>query len=211
MKELFERHRLGDRWIAAAGLVVASAIAALLGIAFLVAHNVDEDSARRDLALAKNGLDSLVGRIRRDLVSLAQWDETVQRVVVRNDTAWLHRYFGQRLRETSGHDLSFILYANGAPVYASIEGVSVYNDLYDWVRPQVDPIVAEVKNSYAKRSTLSSRARTRTARRNRCPSRSPAPSSATSITNPRWWRRRRSCPTTTRHCSAIARRRSRSA
>jgi diguanylate cyclase (GGDEF)-like protein len=159
MKELLERHRLGDRWIAAAGLVVASAIAALLGIAFLVAHNVDEDSARRDLALAKNGLDSLVGRIRRDLVSLAHWDEAVQRVVVRNDTAWLHRYFGQRLRETSGHDLSFILHANGAPVYASIAGVNVYNDLYDWVRPQVDPIVAEVKNSYAKRTALSSRAR----------------------------------------------------
>jgi len=53
MKELLEHHRLGDRWIVAAGLVVASAIAALLGIAFLVAHNVDEDSARRDIALAK--------------------------------------------------------------------------------------------------------------------------------------------------------------
>jgi diguanylate cyclase (GGDEF)-like protein len=154
MKELLERHRLGDRWIAAAGLVVASAIAALLGIAFLVAHNVDDDSARRDIALAKNGLDSLVTRMRHDLVSLTQWDEAVQRVVLKNDTAWIHRYFGQRLRETSGHDLSFILYASGAPVYASIEGVSVYNDLYNWVRLQVDPIVADVNNAYAKRTAL---------------------------------------------------------
>ena len=154
MKELLERHRLGDRWIAAAGLVVASAIAALLGIAFLVAHNVDEDSARRDIALAKNGLDSLAGRMRHDLASLAQWDEAVQRVVLKNDTVWIHRYFGQRLRETSGHDLSFILYVSGTPLYASIEGVNVYNDLYDWVRPQVDPIVAEIKNSYAKRTAL---------------------------------------------------------
>src|SRR5258708_4064060 len=151
MKELLERHRLGDRWIAAAGLVVACAIAALLGIAFLVAHNVDEDSARRDIALAKNGLDSLVARMRHDLVSLAQWDEAVQRVVLKNDTAWIHRYFGQRLRETSGHDLSFILHASGTPLYASIDGVSVYNDLYNWVRPQVDPIVADVKKAYAKR------------------------------------------------------------
>jgi len=150
MKELLEHHRLGDRWIVAAGLVVASAIAALLGIAFLVAHNVDEDSARRDIALAKNSLGSLVGRMRHDLGSLAQWDEAVQRVLLKNDAAWLHRYFGQRLRETSGHDLSFILHANGAPVYASIAGVRVYNDLYDWVRPQVDPIVAEVRNGYAK-------------------------------------------------------------
>jgi diguanylate cyclase (GGDEF)-like protein len=157
MKELLERHRLGDRWIAAAGLVVASAVAALLGIAFLVAHNVDEDSARRDLALAKNGLDSLIAHVRHDLVSLAQWDEAVQRVVLKNDTVWLHRYFGQRLRETSGHDLSFILQANGAPVYASIDGVNVYNDLYNWVRPQVDPIVAEVKNSYAKRAASPAR------------------------------------------------------
>jgi diguanylate cyclase (GGDEF)-like protein len=89
--------------------------------------------------------------MRHDLVSLAQWDEAVQRVLLKNDTAWLHRYFGQRLRETSGHDLSFILKADGAPVYASIEGVSVYNDLYGWVRPQVDPLVAEVRNKYAKR------------------------------------------------------------
>ncbi len=150
MKELLEHHRLGNRWIVAAGLVVASAIAALLGIAFLVAHNVDEDSARRDIALAKNSLGSLVGRMRHDLGSLAQWDEAVQRVLLKNDAAWLHRYFGQRLRETSGHDLSFILHANGVPVYASIAGVRVYNDLYDWVRPQVDPIVAEVRNGYAK-------------------------------------------------------------
>jgi diguanylate cyclase (GGDEF)-like protein len=154
MKELLERHRLGDRWIVAAGLVVASAVAALLGIAFLVAHNVDEDSARRDIALAKNGLESLVGRVRHDLVSLAQWDEVVQRVLLKNDTAWLHRYFGGRLRETSGHDLSFILYPSGAPAYASIDGVNVYNDLYDWVRPQVDPVVAEVKNSYAKQAAV---------------------------------------------------------
>src|SRR5712691_5922861 len=121
-----------------------------LGIAFLVAHNVDEDSARRDIALAKNSLGSLVGRMRHDLVSLAQWDEAVRRVLLKNDAAWLHRYFGQRLRETSGHDLSFILHANGLPVYASIARVRVYNDLYDWVRPQVDPIVAEVRNGYAK-------------------------------------------------------------
>jgi diguanylate cyclase (GGDEF)-like protein len=158
MKELLERHRLGDRWIAAAGLVVASAIAALLGIAFLVAHNVDEDSGRRDIALAKNGLESLVGRLRHDLVALAQWDEAVQRVLLKNDTAWLHRYFGQRLRETSGHDLSFILYSSGAPAYASIDGVNVYNDLYDWVRPQVEPVVAEVKNTYAKRAAMPPRA-----------------------------------------------------
>jgi diguanylate cyclase (GGDEF)-like protein len=154
MKELLERHRLGDRWIAAAGLVVASAVAALLGIAFLVAHNVDEDSARRDIALAKNGLESLVGRMRHDLVALAQWDEVVQRVLLKNDTAWLHRNFGQRLRETNGHDLSFILYPSGAPAYASIDGLNVYNDLYDWVRPQVDPVVAEVKNTYAKRAAM---------------------------------------------------------
>jgi hypothetical protein len=154
MRELLERHRLGERWIVAAGIVVASAIAALLGLAVLVAHNVDQDSARRDIALAKNGLDSLVSRTQHDLVSLAQWDETVQRVLSKNDTAWLHRYFGQRLRETSGHDLSFVLNADGMPVYASIEGVNVYNDLYDWVRPQADPIVAEVKDSYAKRMAL---------------------------------------------------------
>ena len=152
MKERLERRlRLGERWIAAAGLVVASAIAALVGIAVLVAHNVDQDSARRDIALAKSGFDSLVERTRRELVSLAQWDETVLRVLAKRDTDWLHRYFGERLRETSGHDLSFVLAPGGAPVYASLAGVNVYNDLYEWVRPQVDPIVAETKNKFAKR------------------------------------------------------------
>ncbi|HLL27889.1 MAG TPA: EAL domain-containing protein [Xanthobacteraceae bacterium] len=157
MQELIGRYRLGEWWIAAVGLVVAAAIASLIGIAFLVAHRVDQDSVRRDRALAKNGLESVASRARHDLATLAQWDEAVQRVL-KNDASWIHHYFGERLRESAGHDLFFVLYPNGAPVYASIEGIDVYNALYDWVRPAADPIVAEVKNAYALRAAISPRA-----------------------------------------------------
>jgi diguanylate cyclase (GGDEF)-like protein len=148
MQEFWTRHQLGDRWLAAVGGLMAAAAIALVGIAILVAHQVDAESAKHEAETVRNGLNAVVMRMKQDLHAFARWDEIPLQTPLVSDIAWIHHHYGRRLHETSGHDQSFILNGSGQPVYASINGKLVDKNVYELLNEKIDPIVAEVKNAY---------------------------------------------------------------
>jgi diguanylate cyclase (GGDEF)-like protein len=145
--------RPGDRLVVALGALVGTAVVALVGFSVMVAEGVDRDGARREVTLARGGLAALETKIRHDLSAFAYWDEAVAHTLDKVDTPWLHRNLGQRLHQNEGHDRSYIVQADGQPIYAAIDGLLVLADRYDHVRQQVEPIVREVQNLHAQRAS----------------------------------------------------------
>ncbi len=146
--------RPGDRLVVALGVLVSAAVVALVGFSVMVAQGVDREGARRELTLARGGIAALETKMRQDLSAFAHWDEAVAHTIDDVDTPWLHRNFGQRLYENQGYDRAYIVKSNGEPIYAALDGVLVVAELYERVRPQLDPIVREVQNIYAQRAAI---------------------------------------------------------
>ena len=96
MEVLSTKRGLNDRWIAAVGLLVAGAVAALLGVAVLVAHRVDADSARHEVEITKGHLNAQVARMRQDLASVAHAQNAGQRTIA-TDLHAIHNDVGRRL------------------------------------------------------------------------------------------------------------------
>jgi diguanylate cyclase (GGDEF)-like protein len=145
MRLLVRRERLSDRMIAVVGMLVAAAVAALLGFAILVANRVDHASARREGELARAQILKLAVEMKNDLAEFARWDEALEFVGDRFGREWLHHQFGLRLHRASGHDLSFILGGDGKPIYASVAGSLADATAYRPVRPVVEPYVRQVQ------------------------------------------------------------------
>jgi diguanylate cyclase (GGDEF)-like protein len=156
MSELFNRRRLNDQWIAAVGLLVAGAVAALLGVAVLVAHRVDADSARRDVEITKGHLNTQVSRMRQDLASVAHAQNAGQRTIA-NDLQAIHNDYGRRLHALSGHQLSYILKPDGEALYASVNGIVVEPNAYKTIAPRLEPILDGIKHTYLVRNAAASR------------------------------------------------------
>ncbi|MCC6947044.1 MAG: EAL domain-containing protein [Bradyrhizobiaceae bacterium] len=154
MRLIVRRKRLGDRMIAAVGLLVAAAVAVLLGFAVLVAKRVDEASAARETELARAHLAKLSAEMRNDLAQFARWDESLELINDRNGREWIHHQFGVRLHRLSGHDMSFILGGDGQPVYASVAGDLVSPDAYRRVQSAVDSYAGRVRRAHV-RSAIS--------------------------------------------------------
>src|SRR6185312_6875744 len=148
MREFWNRYRFGDHWLAAIGVLVAAAAVAVVGIAILVAHRVDTESASREVESIHNGLNSFVARMRQDLLSFSRWDESMQQTTLNSDMLWIHHHYGRRLHEMSGYDQSYILSGSGAPLYASISGKLVDKNIYQLVSKKIDPILEEARDAY---------------------------------------------------------------
>jgi len=149
MRMLVRRNRLGDQMIAVVGLLVAAAVAALLGFAVLVAKRVDESSAAREMELARAYLVKLSSEMRNDLAQFSRWDESLQLLNDNEGREWIHRQFGARLHRLSGHDMSFILGGDGKPLYASAAGNPASPDVYQRVQPVIDAYAEQVRSSHA--------------------------------------------------------------
>jgi len=148
MQEFWKRHRLGNLWLAAAGGMMALAAIAVVGIAILVARQVDSDSAESEVQTVRNGLAAYTSRVKQELQAFSRWDGTAPREAQENEAAWIHHHYGQRLRESSGNDQSYILNGSGSPVYAAINGKLVDSNVYEVIREKVAPIVSLVKDAY---------------------------------------------------------------
>jgi hypothetical protein len=96
MGKLFDKRWVGDQLVAVVGLLVAAAMAALLGVVVLVAGRVDEDASARERDLMLAAVLALKSKVKNDLASIAPPDSVFdlsQDVHAR----WLHRYFGAPL------------------------------------------------------------------------------------------------------------------
>jgi diguanylate cyclase (GGDEF)-like protein len=135
--------------IAVVGMLVAAAVTALLGFAVLVANRVDQDSALRELDLARGQIVELQHKMAGHLAAYAHWDETFDRSTNGFNRDRIHRHFGERLRETAGHDRSFVLDPEGRPIYASVDGALAGSERYRRVAAKIEPLVGAVKLAFS--------------------------------------------------------------
>jgi diguanylate cyclase (GGDEF)-like protein len=143
------RNRLGNRMIAAVGMLVAAAVAALLGFSVLVAKRVDQASAVREVELARRQLDELPFKVRLEMAVLTHWDQNLDPTTRYFDRDWVHRHYGKRLHSDRGHDRSFIIGPSGDPVYSSADGMDVGADLYRRMQRRIDPLIERVHRAHA--------------------------------------------------------------
>ena len=135
--------------IAMVGMLVAAAVAALLGFGILVAKRVDQESALREVDLVRRQLAELQTKVRVDLATFTRWDPHLDPTSDYFDHDWAHRYFGLRLQHDRGHNRSFILGQTGNPVYSSADGVMVDGDLFRRMQRPVDSLIDAVRRAQA--------------------------------------------------------------
>ena len=82
--------------IAMVGMLVAAAVAALLGFGILVAKRVDQESALREVDLARRQLSDLQTKVKVDLATFTRWDE-----YLRSDVGSIRPGLGASLFRTS--------------------------------------------------------------------------------------------------------------
>ena len=143
------RQKLGDRMIVVIGALVVASVAALVGFAYLVASRVDENSATRELAVARGELIELAERMKAELATFTRWEEAVQRTAHTRDPAWIHRYLGLRLYHAGGHHRTYVLNQTDEPIYAAKDGVMVSPDAFRAIHEKVAPFVQSVRHAHA--------------------------------------------------------------
>jgi diguanylate cyclase (GGDEF)-like protein len=147
MGKLLDKRWVGDQLVAVVGLLVAAAMAALLGVVVLVAERVDQSAVSREQELLKATLSGIDTRMRSDLTGLtlnenSQSSRTIEQV------NWLHRHFGGRLYQAGLYDLSFVLGSDDRPLYSSVGGMLVWNLTSLDVEPKLLELVRDVRTSF---------------------------------------------------------------
>ena len=147
MGKLLDKRWVGDQLVAVVGLLVAGAMAALLGVVVLVAERVDQSAVSREQELLKATLSGIDTRIRSDLTGLTM-NENSQSSRTIEQVNWLHRHFGGRLYQGGLYDLSFVLGSDDRPLYSSVGGMLVWNLTSLDVDPKLLELVRDVRTSY---------------------------------------------------------------
>jgi diguanylate cyclase (GGDEF)-like protein len=147
MGKLLEKRWVGDQLVAVVGLLVAAAMAALLGVVMLVAERVDENANAREHELLKATLSGMDTRIRSDLTGLTI-SENSQNASTPEQMRWLHRHFGGRLYQGGLYDLAFLLNGDNQPVYSSIGGMLARNLTIHDIDPKLFDLVRDVRTHF---------------------------------------------------------------
>jgi diguanylate cyclase (GGDEF)-like protein len=134
--------------IAVVGMLVAAAVAALLGFGILIAKRIDQASALREIEFARRQLTELQFKVRLDIAVVTHWDQNLDPTTGQFDRDWVHRHFGSRLHHDRGHDRSFIIGPGGAPAYSSADGMSVGADLFRRMQRRIDPLIERVRRAH---------------------------------------------------------------
>ena len=116
MGKLFDKRWLGDQLVAVVGLLVAAAMAALLGVVMLVAERVDESASARERELMQAAVLGLKQKIKSDLGSFALPDSGLERPSDER-SRWLHRHFGARLYQGGRYNEAHIINPLGQTLY----------------------------------------------------------------------------------------------
>ena len=121
MGKLFDKRWLGDQLVAVVGLLVAAAMAALLGVVMLVAERVDASASARERELMQAAVFAQKLKIKSDLGSFALPDVGLDRPTSER-SRWLHRHFGAKLYQAGRYNEAHIINPLGQLLYSSLNG-----------------------------------------------------------------------------------------
>ncbi|MBS4082263.1 MAG: EAL domain-containing protein [Rhizobiales bacterium] len=147
MGKLFDKRWLGDQLVAVVGLLVAAAMAALLGVVMLVAERVDESASARERELMQAAVLGLKQKIKSDLGSFALPDSGLERPSDER-SRWLHRHFGARLYQGGRYNEAHIINPLGQTLYSSLNGSLVQKQDSEGIDQRLLSLVALVRANF---------------------------------------------------------------
>lgn len=122
MGKLLDIRWIGDQLIAVVGMLVAAAMAALLGVVMLVAGRVDENASVRERELVHAAVLALKAKTRSDLAGFAAPDIGFE-LPSAERALWLYRHYGPRLYQAGRYNESYILDSLNRPLYSAVGGM----------------------------------------------------------------------------------------
>lgn len=126
-------------------LALVITAAAVLGFVFWSTANIDQRAVERQSSMVSQVIEARRLRVQHDLESVAIWDDAVVNTRLMFNFNWVDVNLGTWMHDFFGHNRSVILDANGTPIYAMENGVSVVPENYGRLASSVLPIVERVR------------------------------------------------------------------
>ncbi|WP_193334951.1 putative bifunctional diguanylate cyclase/phosphodiesterase [Devosia beringensis] len=106
-------------------LALITAVVAVLGFVVWSTGNIDQRAAERQTTMISHVVEGRLSRIVRETASVAINDETLRKTSAAFDSNWIETNVGEWLYRYFRHDQTILLSAQGAPVYAMVDGAAV--------------------------------------------------------------------------------------
>lgn len=153
MGKLLDKRWVGDQLVAVVGLLVAAAMAALLGVVMLVAERVDEIASARERDLMHAAVLALKSKTKSDLTSFSAPDASFD-LAPPERSRWLYRHYGSRLYQAGRYNESHIFDAVDRPIYSSFEGTLALNISSFDIDQKLLALVSEVRQNFEHASVM---------------------------------------------------------
>lgn len=153
MGKLLDKRWIGDQLVALVGLLVAAAMAALLGVVVLVAGRVDENANARERELVHAAVLALKSKTRSDLASFSAPDIGFE-LPSADRARWLYRHYGSRLYQAGRYNESYILDPVNRPLYSSVSGMLVKGMADLDIDPKLLGLAQEVRVNFQHASVI---------------------------------------------------------
>jgi diguanylate cyclase (GGDEF)-like protein len=126
-------------------VVFAGAIAVAVFVLFAAVRGANDAAVVEETNLVAAAARQRVDEVTREQRSVAIWDDSVRNIQHAFDEAWTHVNFGAWMFDYFGHNLTYILDGDNAPIYAASEGARIEPRQFRRVADDVRPLVAEVR------------------------------------------------------------------
>ena len=153
MGKLLDKRWVGDQLVAVVGLLVAAAMAALLGVVMLVAERVDENASARERELVHAAVLALKAKVRSDLTAFAAPDVGFELPPVER-SRWLYRHYGSRLYQAGRYNEAYILDQEDRPLYSSRNGMLLRSAADVDIDVKLLSVVNEVRSNFQHASVI---------------------------------------------------------
>lgn len=129
-----------------AAFVVVFAVAAMLLGGFLLwsASQIDDNAVTRQAQRVIHAVQALRVSTPREQESVALWDDAVTAARDRDQT-WLDYNIGDWMFAYFGHDESYVLGPDDAPIYASVDGKTRKPEAFATRRAALAPLLADLR------------------------------------------------------------------
>ncbi len=153
MGKLLDKRWVGDQLVAVVGLLVAGAMAALLGVVILVAERVDNNAGERERELMQAAVLGLKSKIQSDLGSFSVPDSSFE-LPPPERARWMHRHFGSRLYQAGRYNESHILDPIDRSIYSALDGMfAPYLSGFS-IDPKLQALIATVRANFQHASVI---------------------------------------------------------
>jgi len=153
MGKLLDKRWIGDQLIAVVGMLVAAAMAALLGVVVLVAGRVDENASTRERELVHAAVLALKAKTKSDLAGFAAPDFGFE-LPSAERARWFYRHYGSRLYQAGRYNESYILNSGSQPIYSAVNGMLVKGKSVQDIDPKLLSLAKEVQANFQHASVI---------------------------------------------------------